>query len=114
MYVVLTLSNAWGAETAADLKDHAPSKNVTLIHSRPQLMNRFHPGLHSIVMEHFDRVGIKTILGQRIKIPIGGFPADGSEFEIELADGSKVSADCTVSFLFFAHFFVTGAQIHVS
>lgn len=96
-FVFPVLSNALFAETAADLKDYAPSKNVTLIHSRPQLMNRFHPGLHSIVMDHFDTVGIKTVLGQRIKIPSGGFPIDGSKFEIELADGTKVSADCAVS-----------------
>ncbi|KAK0190095.1 hypothetical protein F5146DRAFT_651446 [Armillaria mellea] len=77
-------------KTALDIKDHAPSKKVTVIHSRPNLMSRFHPKLHEIVMEKFKAAGIETVLGQRVTIPEEGFPNDGSEFVISLADGTEI------------------------
>ncbi len=87
------------AETAMDIKDHAPSKKVTVIHSRPNLMSRFHPKLHEIVMEKFKANGIETVLGQRVTIPEEGFPNDGSEFAISLADGTEVKTELAVGFV---------------
>ncbi len=79
-----------------DIKEQYPSKKVTLIHSRPLLMNRFHHALHDIVMERFKAAGIETILGQRIKDIPDWFQNDGSEFSITLADGREVKTDLVV------------------
>lgn len=84
-------------ELAFDLKEHYPSKTVTLIHSREQLMNRFHPKLHSIVLSKLKAADIKTILGKRVSIPATGFPSGGaSEFDIPLSDGTSTTSDLAV------------------
>ncbi|KAK0449036.1 FAD/NAD-P-binding domain-containing protein [Desarmillaria tabescens] len=71
-------------------------RRITVIHSRPNLMSRFHPKLHEIVMEKFKAAGIETILGQRVTIPEEGFPNNGSEFAIALADGTEVKTELAI------------------
>ena len=56
---------AVGVELAADIKSYYPQKDVTLIHSRDQLLPRFGPRLHSHVMKVLDQLGVHTILQQR-------------------------------------------------
>ncbi|KAK0201242.1 FAD/NAD-P-binding domain-containing protein [Desarmillaria ectypa] len=97
-HITVIGGGAYGIQTATDIKDHAPSKKVTVIHSRPNLMSRFHPKLHEIVMEKFKAAGIETVLGQRVTIPKEGFPNDGSEFVISLADGTEVKTEQAVGF----------------
>lgn len=60
-------------------------------------MNRFHPKLHELVLERFKELGVEVILNDRVKIPEGGFPSDGSTFDVELSSGRKVPADFVVS-----------------
>lgn len=84
-------------ELAFDAKEFYPKKSVTLIHSRNQLLNRFHPKLHSIVKERTAKVGVNLILGQRVKMPRNGFPTSGPSYHVELADGRLVPADVAVS-----------------
>ncbi|KAF7357937.1 FAD/NAD(P)-binding domain-containing protein [Mycena venus] len=86
-----------GGELAFDAKEFYPSKSVTLIHSRDQLLNRFHHKLDSIVKERAATVGINLILGQRVKVPPNGFPISGPSYNVELADGRLVPADVAVS-----------------
>lgn len=87
-------------EMATDIKDRYPEKHVTLIHSRTQLMNRFHMRLHEIVLARCKELGIEVILGDRVKIPSEGFPTDPkSTFEIELMSGRKVTSNLVVSVL---------------
>ncbi|KAG7441944.1 FAD/NAD(P)-binding domain-containing protein [Guyanagaster necrorhizus] len=95
-HITVIGGGAYGVQTATDIKDHDPSKKVTVIHSRPNLMSRFHPKLHEIVMEKFKAVGIEAILGQRVTIPEGGFPNDGSEFVISLANGKEVKTELAI------------------
>ncbi|KAF8988332.1 FAD/NAD(P)-binding domain-containing protein [Hymenopellis radicata] len=92
-HVIVVGGGAYGVQVATDLKELEPTKKVTLIHSRPKLMNRFHPGLHDIVMKRCADLGIDVITGQRIRIPEDGFPNDGTDFLVTLADGSEVSTD---------------------
>ena len=76
---------------ATDIKQLFPEKSVTLVHSRANVMSKFHSALHSIVQQRFDDLGVETVLGRgRVKLPQGGYPTDGSEFNVELQDGTKV------------------------
>ncbi len=50
-------------------------------------------------MEKFKANGIETVLGQRVTIPEGGIPHDGSEFAISLADGTEVKTALAVGFV---------------
>ncbi|KAK0190094.1 FAD/NAD-P-binding domain-containing protein [Armillaria mellea] len=94
--IVVIGGGAYGVQVAFDIKEQYPSKQVTLIHSRPLVMNRFHHALHDIVMERFKAAGIETILGQRIKDIPDWFQSDGTEFSITLANGREVKTDLVI------------------
>lgn len=81
---------AVGVQMATDIKEIYPDKRVTLIHSRPHLMNRFDAKLHTIIEERAKELGIELVLGSRVKLPKDGFPTDGSAFDIDLIDGRKL------------------------
>ncbi|GAA5924966.1 hypothetical protein JCM1841_005381 [Sporobolomyces salmonicolor] len=94
--VVILGGGAVGVQMACDLALLDPSKSITLIHSRPHLMPRFHPALHEIVKKRFDELGIKTILGSRAKVPQCGFDGWREGDEVETVDGKKVRADYVI------------------
>ncbi|THH12756.1 hypothetical protein EW146_g7395 [Bondarzewia mesenterica] len=94
--IVIVGGGAVGVQMATDIKEYHPDKTVFLIHSRPHLMNKFHPKLHEIVMERAKELGIEVVLNERVKIPASGFPLDGSEFEVELNSGGKLPADFAI------------------
>lgn len=82
---------------STDIKELYPSKNVTLVHSRNQIMNNFHHKLHETIEARAKVLGINLVLGHRVVIPAEGFPNDGSTFNVKLLDGSELSADLAVS-----------------
>ncbi|GAA5870513.1 hypothetical protein JCM1840_004787 [Sporobolomyces johnsonii] len=94
--VVILGGGAVGVQMACDLALLYPSKSITVIHSRSQLMPRFHPALHEIVKKRFDELGIKTVLGSRAKVPEGGFDGWREGDEVETVDGKKVKADYVI------------------
>jgi NADH dehydrogenase FAD-containing subunit len=88
---------AVGVQMATDIKQLFPEKEVTLVHSRDRLMSKFHSSLHAIVHQRFEELGVKTVLGKgRVKLPENGYPTDGSEFSVELQDGTKLPADFAI------------------
>ena len=93
--IVIVGGGAVGVQVACDVAELYPGKKVTLLHSRPQLMNKFHPELHQVVSQRFAERGIETVLGSRVVIPSGGFPAfqPGQAFHVELQNGTKIPAD---------------------
>ncbi|KAJ7633470.1 FAD/NAD-P-binding domain-containing protein [Mycena polygramma] len=95
--IAIVGGGAFGIQLAFDAKEYYPSKSVTLIHSRDQLLNRFHPKLDSLVKERAAAVGVNLILGQRVKVPPNGFPISGPSYNVELADGRLVPVDVAVS-----------------
>jgi len=95
--IVVIGAGAVGVQTATDIKELYPDKSVTLVHSRKNMMNTFHPGFHDIVEERCRELGIDTVLGSRVKLPSEGYPVDGSSFEVELTDGTKIPAEFAVS-----------------
>ncbi|KAF3039161.1 hypothetical protein E8E12_004571 [Didymella heteroderae] len=95
--LVIIGGGAVGVQMATDIKQLFPEKEVTLVHSRDRVMSKFHPGLHAIVSQRFEELGVKTVLGKgRVKLPEDGYPTDGSEFSVELADGTKIPADFAI------------------
>lgn len=81
---------------ATDIKDVYPTKHVVLVHSRWQLLNRFHEGLHKVAVNQCEALGIELVLGDRAIIPQDGFPSEEGAFEIILQSGKKISADFAV------------------
>lgn len=81
---------------ATDLKEYFPDKEVTVVQSRARVMPSFHPRLHEIIQERFDQLGIRLITESRVKIPPGGFPNTGTPFDVDLTNGSKVSAEFVI------------------
>ncbi|KAF2625332.1 FAD/NAD(P)-binding domain-containing protein [Macroventuria anomochaeta] len=95
--IVIIGGGAVGVQMATDIKQLFPEKSVTLIHSRAHVMSKFHPDLHAVVSQRFVELDVQTVLGRgRVKLPEEGYPTDGREFEVELQDGTKVSADFVV------------------
>jgi NADH dehydrogenase FAD-containing subunit len=89
-------AGAVGVQMATDIKEVFPEKNVTLVHSREQIMNKFHPKLHEIVSSRCEELGIGMALGQRVKLPVDGYPTDGTMFDVCLQDGTRIPADFAV------------------
>lgn len=95
--IVIVGGGAVGVQVACDIAELYPgAKNITVLHSREHLMNKFHPDLHGVVSKRFAERGVKTVLGSRVVIPpTGSFPEfqHGQTFDVELQNGQKVKAD---------------------
>lgn len=94
--IVVAGGGAWGIQVALDIAEYLPEKEVTLVHSRATVMNRFHPKLHEIVMDKFASAGVKARLSVRLVTPPEGYPTDGRAFNVQLSDGTSIEADCLV------------------
>ncbi|KAH8807546.1 hypothetical protein F5884DRAFT_343156 [Xylogone sp. PMI_703] len=87
---------AAGIELLTDIKDTYPNKEVTLIHSRSQLLPRFGPKLHEYVFQELKKYGISILLNERPKIPSAGTNGE-SQNVLTLSDGSKKVFDLILS-----------------
>jgi NADH dehydrogenase FAD-containing subunit len=94
--IVIIGAGAVGVQMALDTKELYPEKSVTLVHSRENVMSKFHPGLHSIVKERANELGVNLVLGRRVKLPKEGYPVNKGGFDVELVDGTKIAADLAV------------------
>lgn len=95
--IVIIGGGAVGVQMATDIKQLFPEKEVTLVHSRDTLMSKFDAHLHALVSQRFSDLGVKTVLGKgRVALPETGYPTDGSEFSVELADGTSIPADFAI------------------
>jgi NADH dehydrogenase FAD-containing subunit len=63
--VVVVGGGPAGVELAADAKAMYPKKNVTLVHSRKQLLHAFGSRLHDAAMVELERLGVRVVLGER-------------------------------------------------
>ncbi|KAJ0328797.1 hypothetical protein COL5a_004582 [Colletotrichum fioriniae] len=89
--LVVVGGGAAGVELATDAKDQYPDKNVTLIHSRDAVMNRFGHDLQAGALAGLKDLGIEVILGERTtsETPVDGF--------VTLRSGRKVACDFMVN-----------------
>lgn len=98
--IVIVGGGAVGVQVACDIAELYPpsssGKKITVLHSRTQLMNKFHVDLHELVANRFAERGIQTHLGSRVVIPPSGVFSEfeaGKTFEVKLQDGTVVEAD---------------------
>lgn len=78
---------------------HGPgSKKITLIHSRPHLLNRFETYMHDGAMEKLEQLQIDVVLGARVDMKhLESRRADhGVERVIKTLDGREFEADLVV------------------
>ncbi|KAH8432109.1 NAD(P)/FAD-dependent oxidoreductase [Aspergillus melleus] len=94
--ILIVGGGAVGVQMATDLKERFPEKEVTVVHSRGQLMPGFHEQLHALVKERFDDQGVRLVTGSRVIVPEGGFQNDGHPFNVELTDGSRISTEFVI------------------
>lgn len=89
--LVVVGGGAAGVELAADAKDQYPEKNVTLVHSRDAVMNRFGHELQVGALKGLKDLGIEVVLGDRTTTDS---PENGS---VTLRSGRKIECDFLVS-----------------
>ncbi|KAI1747245.1 FAD/NAD(P)-binding domain-containing protein [Xylaria castorea] len=97
--VAIIGGGAVGVQMATDLKEIYPDKEVTLIHSRNQLMPVYHEKLDEIIKARFQELGVKLVLGSRVTIPEGDFQRDnvsGKPITLSLQNGSTLQADVVI------------------
>ncbi|KAK9900237.1 amid-like NADH oxidoreductase [Cystobasidium minutum MCA 4210] len=94
--IVIIGGGAVGVQMSTDIKELYPHKDVTLVHSRTQIMNNFHQDLHNVIAERAKTLGINLVLGHRVIIPQEGFPNDGSVFNVKFLDGGEIPADLAI------------------
>lgn len=95
--VVVVGGGAVGVQMACDLKEVYPDKDITLVHSRQQLMPVYHEGLSDLIKARFATLGINLVAGSRAVVPPAGFPnGAGEPFHVSLQDGRSVPADFAI------------------
>lgn len=97
--IALIGGGAVGVEMAADIKSYFPDKEVTLIHSRAQLLPRFGKRLQDHAAKALTELGVELKLGERPTIsslPLNEGEAFGQE-TLHFADGHEEQFDLAVS-----------------
>ncbi|KAI1129991.1 FAD/NAD(P)-binding domain-containing protein [Nemania abortiva] len=88
---------AVGVQMATDLKEIYPEKEITLVHSRTQLMPLYHKKLDEIIKERCQELGVKLVLGSRVNIPADEFQnASGEPITVSLQNGTTLQADVVI------------------
>lgn len=85
-----------GVQMATDGKELYPQKSVVLVHSRENVMNKFHSEFHDTIANRCNELEIDMVLGSRVRLPAEGYPTDGSHFNVELENGMIIPADFAV------------------
>ncbi|KAL4867242.1 hypothetical protein BDV12DRAFT_123343 [Aspergillus spectabilis] len=60
---------AVGVELASDIKDFYPGKEVTLIHSRGEILSRFGGRLRGYALSALEQLGVKVVFNERPAVP---------------------------------------------
>ncbi|TGJ78336.1 hypothetical protein E0Z10_g10430 [Xylaria hypoxylon] len=88
---------AVGVQMATDLKEIYPDKEITLVHSRDQLMPLYHEKLSDIIKARCQELGIKLVLGSRVNIPEDEFQnTSGGPITVSLQNGKTLQADVVI------------------
>ncbi|KAK4201720.1 hypothetical protein QBC40DRAFT_277791 [Triangularia verruculosa] len=96
--IIIIGGGAVGVQMACDLREIYPSKTVTLIHSRDQLMPLYHPALSTLVKSRFSELGVNLITGTRVILPSAGFPLTSvPRTKVNLQDGRTLTADFVIT-----------------
>lgn len=73
--IIIVGGGALGVELATDIKSLAnregQEKQVTLIHSRQQLLPNFDPQIHQVALKRLNELGVHVVLGHRLAMSEG-------------------------------------------
>lgn len=94
--IVIIGGGAVGVQMATDIKELFPTKKVTVVQSRDQLMPRFDRRFHDILLSRFEELGIDLVANNRVVIPPQGFPETGEIFSVDLNDGRKLETQLVI------------------
>ncbi|KND00645.1 uncharacterized protein SPPG_03771 [Spizellomyces punctatus DAOM BR117] len=94
--VLVVGGGAVGLELAAEIKEHYPEKEVTLVHSRARYLQTYKFGLHRRAYSILKNLGVRQILGDRVIIPPGGFKDDGKEIVVKTRAGLSITTDLQI------------------
>ncbi|KAF2160318.1 hypothetical protein M409DRAFT_70494 [Zasmidium cellare ATCC 36951] len=95
--VAVVGGGAVGVELVADVKSYYPDKQVTLIHSRNQLLPRFGPRLHTHVLGSLEKLGVEVLLDERPEMRHGQTEnGEKGSTSLTLRDGSVVDYDIVI------------------
>jgi NADH dehydrogenase FAD-containing subunit len=91
---------AAGIELVTEIKEAYRDKQVTLIHSRSQLLPRFGPKLHEYVTKELNTLGVEMLLGERPQMQIpGNEESHPRPIILRMANGSERKFDLVVRFI---------------
>ncbi|KKA22497.1 Disulfide oxidoreductase [Rasamsonia emersonii CBS 393.64] len=79
-----------GVELSSDAKSLYPEKNVTLIHSRKTLLNKFGTKLHDTALAALEGLGVRVVLGERIG------PHEEGDMHVVLGSGESIPCDLLI------------------
>ncbi|KAK0625526.1 hypothetical protein B0T17DRAFT_533012 [Bombardia bombarda] len=97
--IVVIGGGAVGCQLVTDLKEVYPEKDITLVHSRQQLMPVYHEGLSNLIKQRLEELGVHLVAGSRAIVPSTSFSnhtGDESSFHVELEDGRAISTDFAI------------------
>lgn len=94
--ILVVGGGAAGVRMATDLKEYFPNKRVTLVHSRDELMPKFHHKLHELIKRRLDELGVTTITGARVYMPRDGFSEKQGPITVELSNGSSMCTEFVI------------------
>lgn len=98
--IAIVGGGAVGVELASDIKDFYPEKQVTLVHSRGQLLSHFGRRLQDYTLTALqDELKVRVLLNERPKMPAGGNLARSAS--LTFSDGREEQFDLIVSKLMF-------------
>ncbi|KAL4783571.1 hypothetical protein BJX76DRAFT_368320 [Aspergillus varians] len=88
-------AGAVGVELAADIRDFYPESEVTLVHSRGQVLNRFGKRLQEFALKTLqDELKVRVLLNERPVLPSGG--AIATSASLKFSDGSEEGFDLVI------------------
>ncbi|KAF9432450.1 hypothetical protein BGZ76_010794 [Entomortierella beljakovae] len=94
--VLLIGGGAVGLELAAEIREHFPEKEVTLVHSRDRYMLSYKLGMHTRSKYLLDKFGVRQILGDRVIVPEGGFVDDFKMIKVSTKNGKEIECDLQI------------------
>lgn len=84
-------------ELAAEIKEHYPEKEVTLLHSRHRYLPRYKVSMDVMIYNILKKSGVKQVMGDRVILPPGGFPVEAKPIEVHTKGGKIIEGDLAVS-----------------
>lgn len=96
--VLIVGGGALGIQYATDIKETSPDTEVTVLHSREQLLPVYHSEAHDVVIQRFKELGVKYALGDRvIEWPENPGFVDGKPKRVTTQKGVTYEADLVLA-----------------